>query len=104
MDAGLKVVSARKVEYRTYQFDFDNGFSYVEKRANARVTDCYFAETDYLYPDGSVKKDGRHYFHCFDTAEPEKEVRAINCLNFDDFDKLFFINDFGEVERLTRSE
>lgn len=100
MDEGLKVVNCRKITYKTLRFDFDNGFSYIEKRANARLVDCYFAETRDLYPDGSVKDGEPHYFYSFDSSSPEKEVKSINCLTFDGFDRLYYIDDDGNVVKL----
>jgi len=99
VDKGLKLRAINKITYRTYQFDFDNAFSYVEKRKNSAVYDCYLVETEELFPDGTVKPGGIKYFYCFDTEKTVKNVKTINCLTFDGFDKLFFIDEMGECKR-----
>lgn len=97
MDKGLVLVTERTTVYRVFRFNFDNEFAYIEKRANARVQDCYFAEKDQLFMDGSLKPNGIKYFHCSDPFEIKKTNKPINCLGFDDWDNLYYIGDSGEI-------
>lgn len=101
MDKGLKEIASRKITYRTFRFDFDNGLTYIEQKANARVQDCFFAEKDQLWPDGSIKDEGVKYFYCSDPEDVEKNIKPINCLTFNGFDHLYFINDQGEIVKKT---
>ena len=67
----------------TKRHDFDNDFAYVEVWRNNTLKDCYFAEKQYLWPDGSLKRGGVKYFHSpLHGEEIEKETKPLNYLAF----------------------
>lgn len=99
MDRALKEIFSQTIKFTVYRFDFDNGYSYIEKKKNSRIDDCFFVEKEYLWPNGSVKPDGIKYFYSEDDEDPEKTTKPINCLTFDEFDKLYYIDDEGRIQK-----
>ena len=93
----MKVVSKNSILIKRKRHDFDNEFSYVEVWSNSKLKDYFFAEREFLYPDGTIKSGGRKYFYCPRGCEIEKTTQKINCDSFSDFDRLFFYNESGEV-------
>ncbi len=82
--------------------DFDNEFAYIEVWGNNILKDCYFAEKENLFMDGSLKPDSRKYFYSpLSGDEIEKEIKPIKLDKFAWFDRLFFFNEDGEIERIT---
>lgn len=99
MDKGLKLITEKTIVYKTYRFNFDNSLAYIEKKANNRVQDCYFAEKEHLFPDGTLKPDGNKYFYCANSFDVKKTNKPVNCLKFEDWDNLYFISDDGRICR-----
>ena len=82
----------------TKRHDFDNEFAYIEQWRNTILLDCYFAEKEYLWPDGTVKGEGKKYFYSpLPEDEAEKVVKTVDLVGFQWFDQLYYINDEGSV-------
>lgn len=84
--------------------NFKNGWAYIEVWINNILNDNYFVETQYMFPDGSVKRKGRKYFYSNSSDYPEKIVKTINYLKFDSFDKLFFFENDGRIANINGEE
>lgn len=104
MDKGLKEINRRTITYKVFRFDFDNELAYIEQRKNARLVDCYFAEKDGLWPDGSIKPGYNKYFFCSNPDNVQKIVKPIDCLNFDFFNHLYYFDDNGKIFRVDGKE
>ncbi len=96
----MRTIVQKTIIHETKRHDFDNEFAYIEVWQNNHLKDCYFAEKDLLFPDGTIKKDGKKYFYSpFSGEEICKEVKQIN-LNFKWFDKLYYFDDEGNIFRI----
>ena len=97
----MKTIVKKTVSLETMKHDFDNEFVYIEQWANSHLKDCYFAEKEFLFPDGSIKNEGKKYFYSpFSGLDIEKEIEAIDCSKFKWFDKLYFYDSEGEIIRI----
>ena len=97
----MKTILKKTVSLETKRHDFDNEFAYIEKWRNTILTDCYFAEKQYLFPDGSVKAEGRKYFYSpMHGDDVEKVVKKVNLNKFKWFDRLYYINEEGDISRI----
>lgn len=96
----MKTIVKKVIRLETKRHDFDNDFAYIEIWRNNTLTDCYFAEKQYLWPDGSVKRGGLKYFHSSLDDEIEKEIKPINFDNFNLFNNLFYLDGDGNVHRI----
>ena len=54
----MKTIVRKTLTTETRRHDFDNEFAYVEVWLNSCLKDCYFAEKEFLYPDGTIKNGG----------------------------------------------
>ena len=96
----MRTIVKKTITLETKRHDFDNEFAYIEVWSNANLKDCYFAMKDFLFPDGSIKKNGKKYFYSKYTGEDvEKEIKSIDCSSFKAFDKLYFYDEDGNVVR-----
>jgi len=93
----VKTIVKKKLEIETKRHDFDNEFAYIETWHNTQLKDCFFAEKQFLWPDGSLKAGGKKYFLGRNPDWPEKEIQCINYNNFDHFDHLYHLGENGEV-------
>ena len=94
----MKTILKKIVRLETKRHDFDNEFSYIEVWRNNTLKDCYFAEKQYLWPDGSLKKGGIKYFYSpLHGDEIEKEIKPLSYLNFNWFNRLFYLDGSGSV-------
>lgn len=96
----VKTIVKKNIILETKRHDFDNEFAYIEQWANSILKDCYLAEKEFLFQDGTLKSGGRKYFYSRNSDSPEKNIKQINFDNFDDFDNLYFINQDGEIEKI----
>lgn len=97
----MRTIVRKTFTVETKRFDFDNEFAYIEIWSNAHLKDCYFAEKEFIFPDGSIKSHGRKYFYSpYSGAEIEKEIKTVDCSKFRWFDKLFYFDDDGEIFRI----
>ena len=97
----MKTIVKKVVKLETKRHDFDNDFAYIEVWRNNTLTDCYFAEKQYLWPDGSVKRGGVKYFHsALHGDEIEKEIKPINLEKFNWFNRLFYLDGDGNVQQI----
>lgn len=97
----MELVCHRKVEYKTYVHDFENGFLYVENWANNKLKDDFFVLSGDLYPDGSVKPRRTKYFYSrYDPPEVKKEIGIVKINKFKWFDRLFFVDDNGDIKNI----
>ncbi len=97
----MKTILKKTVSLETKRHDFDNEFAYIEQWRNTILVDCYFAEKQYLFPDGSIKAGGRKYFHSpLEGEDIEKVVKQVNLLKFQWFDRLYYIDEDGDVCRI----
>ena len=93
----MKTIVKKIVNLETKRHDFDNDFSYIEVWRNNNLKDCYFAEKQYLWPDGSLKRDGIKYFYSPNGSEIEKEIKPLNYKYFNLFDRLFYLDRDGSI-------
>ena len=94
----MKTIVKKVVRLETKRHDFDNEFSYIEVWRNSTLKDCYFAEKQYLWPDGSLKKGGIKYFYSpLHGDEIEKEIKPLSYLHFNWFNRLFYLDGSGSV-------
>lgn len=93
----MKTIVKKTLNIETKRFDFENEFAYIETWHNTKLKDCYFAEKEFLYPDGTIKAGGKKYFYCSTPEDVEKRIKALNYLNFKWFDHLYFYNETGEI-------
>jgi hypothetical protein len=97
----VKTIVKQTITLETKRFDFDNEFAYIEIWSNAHLKDNYFAEKDALYPDGTIRKGEKKYFYSeFSGEDVAKKIKPINVLTFKGFDKLFYLDEIGEVYRI----
>lgn len=97
----MKEVNRRNILYRTLLHDFENGFVYVENWANSSLNDCFFAYRSDVWPDGSIKKGKLKYFYSRESGEDiKKEVKPVRVEKFKWFDKLYFVNLSGDIQRI----
>ena len=101
----MKTILKKTVSLETKRHDFDNEFAYIEQWRNTILTDCYFVEKEFLFPDGSVKAEGKKYFYSpLCGEEVEKEIKVINLQKFNWFDRLYYINEGGDVCRINEEK
>ncbi len=97
----MKTIVKKTINLETKRHDFDNEFAYLEVWSNAHLKDCFFAEKDFLYLDGSLKNGGKKYFFSKYTGEDvEKIIKPLNYENFTSFNKLYFYNEEGDIVRI----
>ncbi len=96
----MKTIVKKTITLETKRHDFDNQFAYIEHWSNTILKDCFFAEKEFLFKDGSLKNGGRKYFYCPNAEDPEKTIKPIRCENFKAFENLFFIDENGEVQQI----
>ena len=94
----MKTIVKKSIKLETKRHDFDNDFAYIEVWRNNSLTDCYFAEKQYLWPDGSLKLGGIKYFYSsLRREEIEKEIKTLNYKMFKLFDCLYYFNEDGDI-------
>jgi hypothetical protein len=93
----MKTIVRKTLTTETRRHDFDNEFAYVEVWLNSCLKDCYFAEKEFLYPDGTIKNGGIKYFFCNDSFETEKKIKNIKYNNFSSFENLYFYDQNGNI-------
>ncbi len=97
----MKTIVKKVIKLETKRHDFDNDFAYIEVWRNNTLKDCYFAEKQYLWPDGSLKKGGVKYFYSnLDYCDPEKEIKPLNFSHFNGFDCLFYLDGDGSIRQI----
>lgn len=93
----MKTIVKKTIVLETKRYDFDNEFAYIEVWHNNKLKDCYFAEKEFLFPDGSIKSGGKKYFFCNTPDDVEKRIKPINYEGFKWFDLLYFLDESGEI-------
>lgn len=94
----MKTIVKKVIRLETKRHDFDNDFAYIEVWRNNTLTDCFFAEKQYLWPDGSLKRGGLKYFYSnLETLDAEKEIKPLNYKRFELFNKLFYLDRDGSI-------
>jgi len=97
----VKTIVKQVIKLETKRHDFDNDFSYIEVWRNNNLKDCFFAEKQYLWPDGSLKKGGIKYFYStLNGEEIEKEIKPLNYKHFNLFDRLFYLDRDGGIRQI----
>ena len=97
----MELVCHRKIEYKTFVHDFENGFLYVQNWENNRLKDDFFVHSGDLYPDGSIRPNKTKYFYSrFKGEEVKKEIGIVKIGKFKWFDNLYYIDDYGEVRSI----
>ena len=97
----MKTIVKKVIRLETKRHDFDNDFAYIEVWRNHTLTDCYFAEKQYLWPDGSLKRGGLKYFYSNSSLnDVEKEIKTLNYSKFNGFDKLYYFDKDGEIQKI----
>lgn len=97
----MKVISQNTLVLKTLRHDFNNDFAYIEQWVNHGLKDCFFAEKESLFPDGTLKPKCRKYFYCPYMEEPEKTVKQVNTSTFNAFENLFYFDEEGDVFCIT---
>lgn len=93
----MKTIVKKKLSIETKRHDFDNQFAYLETWHNTQLKDCYFAEKEFLWPDGTIKTGGRKYFFCNDSEDIKKVIKPLNYRSFSHFNNLYFLGENGEI-------
>ena len=94
----MKTIVKKTIIQEIKRHDFDNEFAYLEVWQNNTLKDCYLAEKDSLYLDGSIKKEGKKYFYSpFSGLEIDKEITPLKIAKFKWFDKLYYFDEDGEI-------
>ena len=94
----MKTIVKKVIRLETKRHDFDNDFAYIEVWSNNTLKDCYFAEKQYLWPDGSLKRGGLKYFYSRNSAGfIEKDIKTVNYNKFNCFDRLYYFDEDGEI-------
>ncbi len=93
----MKTVVKKQLKIETKRHDFDNEFAYIETWHNTQLKDCYFAEKQYLWPDGTIKNGGKKFFFCNNPEYLEKKIKPVNYTNFTHFDHLYFFDENGQI-------
>lgn len=94
----MKTIVKQVIKLETKRHDFDNDFAYVEVWRNNTLTDCYLAEKQYLWPDGSLKLGGIKYFYSpLHDEEIEKEIKPLNYKMFNSFSCLYYFDEDGDI-------
>lgn len=97
----MRTIVKKTIVLETKRHDFDNEFAYIEVWSNNHLKDCYFAEKDLLFPDGSVRKGGKKYFYSpFSGEQIEKQVKPVNCSTFRWFTLLYYVDEEGDIFRI----
>jgi hypothetical protein len=74
----MKTVLKKTIKLETKKHDFDNEFAYIEVWSGTKMKDCYFAEKEFLYPDGTIRSGGRKYFYSLASTAVEKRIKQVN--------------------------
>tara|TARA_R110002020_G_scaffold292709_2_gene508093 strand:- start:1002 stop:1325 length:324 start_codon:yes stop_codon:yes gene_type:complete len=94
----VKTILKKTVSLETKRHDFDNEFAYIEQWRNTILTDCYFVEKEYLFPDGSLKAGGTKYFYSSLHGDAvEKTLKRVDLNKFKWFDRLYYIDEEGII-------
>ena len=93
----MKTIVRKTLVTETRRHDFDNEFAYIEVWNNTSLKDCYFAEKEFLYPDGTIKSGGIKYFLCNLDYDLEKRIKPVRYKNFSAFEKLYFYDHNGNI-------
>jgi hypothetical protein len=94
----VKTIVKKTINLETKRHDFDNEFAYIEQWTNTVLKDCYFAEKEFLFLDGTIKSEGKKYFYSpFIGDQIEKQIKSINLEKFNWFDKLYYIDNDGDI-------
>ena len=97
----MKTIVKNVIKLETKRHDFDNDFAYIEIWRNAALTDCYFAEKQFLWPDGSLKRGGIKYFYSsLHGDDVEKNIKSVNLEKFNWFDRLYYFDEEGEIQKI----
>ena len=96
----MKTIVKKTITLETKRHDFNNQFAYIEQWSNTVLKDCYFAEKEFLFKDGSLKNGGIKYFYSPNTEDPEKNIKSIQCDVFKAFNHLYYIDENGDIQRL----
>ena len=101
----MKTILKKTILLETKKFDFENEFSYLEQWSNGTIVNCFFAEKEYLYPDGTIKNGGKKYFFSKDKGEDIcKKIKCLDYEIFTSFDKLFYTDEDGEIFNINGSK
>lgn len=100
----MRTLVKKTLVYEVKRHDFDNEFAYIEVWNNNILKDCFFAEKDGLFMDGSLRPEYKKYFYSpYSGEEIEKEIKPIRVSSFKWFDKLYYIDESGEIFRIDGS-
>ena len=99
----MKTIVKKTIVLETKRYDFENEFAYIEIWQNNQLKDCYFAEKEFLFPDGTIKSGGKKYFFCNSPDDVEKKIKPLNYANFQWFDHLYFLDESGEIFNIIRN-
>ncbi len=101
----MKTIVKKSIKLETKRHDFDNDFAYIEVWRNNSLTDCYFAEKQFLWPDGSLKRGGVKYFYSRNSIGfIEKDIKPLNYNKFNCFDRLYYFDEDGEILQIDYDE
>lgn len=97
----MRTIVKKTIHLETKRHDFENELAYLEVWSNAHLKDCYFAEKDFLFPDGTIKNGGKKYFYSKYTGEDvEKEIKPLIPETFGAFEKLYYYDENGNAVRV----
>ena len=96
----MKTILKKTIVIEVKRHDYENDFAYVEKWSNAKLIDCFFAEKQYIFPDGTLKYGGIKYFACNPNSTIEKKIVPFNYENFSRFEWLYYFDNDGEIRNI----
>ena len=98
----MNLIVDKTIRYRTYQKDFGNGIVFVQHLENVTVKDEYFAVAGDLYPDGTMRPHCPKLFYSpLPEGQVKKELGLVKPETFKWFDKLYYIDEDGQVKQFT---
>jgi len=98
----MELIAKRTISHEVYRHVFEEfPMVYIEKYENNRLKDNYFAHKSDLWPDGSLRSGGIKYFYSNrNGTDIQKRVEKVNLAGFTFFDKLYFVDEHGDIRRI----
>jgi hypothetical protein len=90
----VKTVLKKTLVIETKKHDFINGWSYIENWTNGSLKDAFFAESNGIFKDGTLKSGATKWFVA------ERRCKPVDWSVFDDFESLVSVDKGGREVRI----